>query len=1030
MMYPVRLPAALLMLFLAAAAGCDSDSGTIITDTDTTDGQPDGDTADPEPGDGDEGETDEEPGMSCVYASDCAADLSQDCVEGRCVETVGCRDTMQCEDFSLICAKKVDWDAIPKVGRCLKMCNHDGECPADGHCMNGYCQRYPREASEVGTPLKAGTDAVAPLRAGLGLAAMDYPIGMTLGGYGTRRGNISPYQKKMGGSSGVYERQYFKALTLDNGRDALILVRLPTIFPTDFIHHGVVKRVAEVTGRDISRHLILTANHSHCSPARFWTILPGRGFGSLGMDDYLYESYKRMVDSIAEAVVASLNELKPAKLSYVIDENFDPQNRINRDRRQSNDCLAIDGTHLPAGQCKKFKDPFLFMMRVDDFTAPADPKPMALLVNFAAHGTIDGGTDTYSTGDTGTGVELAGQDLFEAETGKKIEVMFFQGMAGDVSPAGDDLGHQHQTQQYVLGSRVYRDWIKKYWDELGQKLTDTVEFEIVQQRIPISRSEIGYRDDEFWSVGKNSGQADAQLEIGAPRRGPHRFGAFQCGAARTDLDDTDPDTKIVDGKLGCVLVMESLVGWPLTEFTKTHLAAFRIGVGSGASKRNLVVPTLPGEPLSAVGVDLVNKMEAKLNQISRDAGRNETYDVVVFGYSQDHQFYLTLPEDWYQGNYETTMCVWGPKFAEWLISKSVKLAETLATPETENLKNNIKPFWFPEAFTQPFRKPLVTARDAIRVTKQPGAEWKRSTKQTVTWIGGDPAIDMPRVMLQRKGDNGQFADVATPTGRAFSDERHNIQLDWENPDLNNPNSNLPNENRWTATIEDGPRLAGGTYRVRITGRRCVSDECRAFAENRSDAASEAYELTTEPFDVTSADIVVHPIAETPGDPRATAVAAPEGGVWKLKAGLAYGPQPTNDTGSTAVFANLETRAISVTDTEVPAEVGGRVHKEDIRTLKVFVEPAGGDAPIEVTGAVAEDARSHRAAITKREKNGDTFTDTWSYVRAGGGPYPATVVKADLGALPAGEHQVRIEVTDAFGNTAVVRRPLVVPAPTR
>ncbi len=938
----------------------------------------------------------------CTYAEDCAE--NEDCVNGQCVKANLCfGDNSECNPDE-ICDKR-PWN---EKGYCRKACATDMDCPEDGQCMNGVCERY--EPLPEADPLKDGSESKKPLMGALAKVPLDFPMGVTLGGFGTRMGPPSPYSDKMGGSSGMYDRPYIKTLMLDNGEDAVILVRVSLIFPTDFLVTGVVKKVIEETGKDITRNLIITGTHTHSMPARFWNLLPGMGFGALGMDEFSWEIYQRIVNSIASSIIEAMNNLHPVALGYGIDPNFDPEDLVSRDRRQEND--PIDGG--------EYKDPRLFMLRVDDLTDEQNPRPMATIINFAAHGTINGVRDSQLTQDTGGGVELMFQHFFAKDTGKHIEAMFMQGMAGDVSPGGDKYGHKHQQTMQMLGTFLYPK-AKALYDSI--QTSRDIDMEIVTKRIPIDRNHIGYTDNEFMTYDIlaegckalnlsdeecASHDQDELLEAGCNAvgmehdycidncltetepYGPLRFGGFQCGLFTT-IDDDDINTRMWDGCLGCVLKIAGMNLGPMPQFSKTRLSALRIN--------DLVVAILPGEPMSKMGAEYVDliKQDAK-DKTGKD------YEAVIWGYSNDHHFYLLLEDDWYQGGYEPSMSIWGPKFGDYLLSQGKDLVDQLFTPEKEDNSNNIKPLNYKASYIDMclsvngigrWRTPDPTDSNEVgTIETQPPAQYERMTKFRIHWIGGDPGVDVPYVILQRQNENGDFEDYKTETGEIYDDSGYSMQLDWENPCLNDRRyprcGDNPNVNNWYLTFEERKDFELGTYRFKIVGHYYTGDADKDFDESKV----EQYEITTNAFEVVpNTHIKLFDI--TFDDASST-----------LSGAVAYPSGPTTDPGAGEVFDGLSATGLLVHCPETKPVIGCKIPVDDIASIEVDL--GNEDKITEATYSIENHSRK---LVTARDGDGnETLTDF--------GEWPTTLFTVDLtGHTPITE-QVTITITDKYGNTGV------------
>ena len=1005
---PSALFAAISLLFLGLW-GCDSGGANPAVDGDEEDTTDQEGTAE-----------EEESGKACLMFEDC--DEGQDCRDGKCVNAAKCYDGNDECARDEICNKKFK----DEYGWCRVYCTTDMNCPATGQCMNGVCEPY--EGLPAASPLKTGADAVQSLKGGVAIEPLDFPFGVSLGGYGLRKGTYSGYQAKMGGCTGNYDRPYVKAMVIDNGKDQIILVRHTAIFGTDFLLNEVVRQVIAATGKDITRNLVVTSTHSHSMPGRFWNILPGMGFGVLGLDEFSYEIWQRIASSIARAILAAQADLKPVAIGYAINPDFDPQHIFHRDRRGENN--PVDGG--------SYADPRMFMLRMDDMTDSENPKPMAVIINFAAHGTMDDQVDTFATQDTAGGVESMFQKFFEADEGVRIEAMFMQGMAGDVSPGGDQLDHEHQQKMQLLGTTLY-PIARALYDSI--EMSSNVDMEIVTRRIPVDHEIVGYTDEEYISydvvamgcqkLGYSEDQCDraepkemaalACADLGIPESncqtmclmepapyGSLRFGAFQCGLTASFEGDEDGNTKLSDGCLGCMLKMEGLNFGPLPQFSKTRLSALHIDLHKSGVKP-LVMSILPGEPMSRMGTEFVGVITAEAK-----AASGVDHDGVILGYTNDHYFYLLLDEDYLQAGYETSMSVWGPKFGGFLLEEGRKLTNQLFTTEVEDNSSNVKPLLFRDkTLDKVYRVPTVTPEAKVgAIVEDVPATYERMTKIRFHYTGGDNGVDRPHIVLQKKEEAGdQFADVTNTAGRLYDEALYNILVEWENPAQNNPRcDDCEDLNHWYISFEDTRYLATGTYRFHVSGFTY-----KGSTTVYEPANVESYEFYTGQFQVVpTTRMFAHDLAVDFTN-----------GV--ITGGLAYPTGPTTDDG-VSPFDKLEQKGLALQSDKVRPVIGPPVEPADITAAGVVITftPAGGGAPVAVDTPTLTEGQSVRTVVSKRylDTSSNLVEETTNF---GGRMFPALLFSAPVPAgLQAGTYTLTVSIADAMGNTGVTTKEVVVP----
>lgn len=660
----------------------------------------------------------------------------------------------------------------------------------------------------------SGQVTIQPLKAGVAEGFLDAPVGTSMGGFGGRQGVKSPFAANLGGSVGFYTRLRVKALALDNGGERIIIVKTPLIFPTDWLVRRVADKVKADSGYDVLDHMIMGGTHSHSGPGRIWRLPPN--LGTMGLDEYGEETFRRIVNSIAAVIIRAINNIAPAKIGYGTMENFDPQDHVNGDRRCENNFLYPQWDDPTTGS---LKDSRLVLIRVDK----ADGTPLAAVINFGMHGTEF--SDFQFTEDAPGAVEAKVEEAF-GKSGQKMTALFIQGTGGDVSPQGGFNGAGGTQALEALGEEAAVKVTALYYSITTET---NVPMEIVSRRYALNRDVIGYSSDEFTDESGN----------------PYEFGAFNCGHGvigmpdigscqnpKTSPDGVDccnPQTHLVNGKLGCfsmdqiqqMFVQRDAWEHPPLVFSQTRLTAARIG--------NLVIATLPGEPLSSLGLFLREKIQQEVNFKS-------AVTVAVFGYCQDHHLYLSdnggdvyngTNGDWWQGAYETGMSIWGPKFGEWLNAKSTELVRELVTPQKEdNSGCDPAPIVF-DSTTQP---KIPVAPDVVPAQSVPapamftGPTTKaRFVTETIYWHGGDPAVDMPVATLQYSSGS-TWLDYVDNDGKVLDSTLYKMATHYEaNPSYAAISTTTQRDHVWTVdweTTKDftGTTLSGFQLRFHITGK--------------------------------------------------------------------------------------------------------------------------------------------------------------------------------------------------------------------
>ncbi len=188
----------------------------------------------------------------------------------------------------------------------------------------------------------------ATFRVGFAQRDMTPPVPTPMWGYGARKDKLS---------EGTLDPLMAKAIVIEASGDRLALVgldmgRAPTTAMMEQIRSSIREK-AQI------EHVLIVGSHTHHGPV--FELSDREGFGK-GKFDAAIGWLKTVPEQLSETIIAAAASLKPARMGISTTEV--PYNR-NRHTKQK----------PPA------RDPFLAVMRFDD----TDGKPLAVLVNFAAH---------------------------------------------------------------------------------------------------------------------------------------------------------------------------------------------------------------------------------------------------------------------------------------------------------------------------------------------------------------------------------------------------------------------------------------------------------------------------------------------------------------------------------------------------------------------------------------------------------------------------------------------------------------------
>ncbi len=257
------------------------------------------------------------------------------------------------------------------------------------------------------------------LEAGVGKADITPPIGTPLAGYGARAG---------GPSTGVRDPLEARALVLVSGAEKLALVSVDHLG----YDHAMVGRVraaaAEKSGLAADRIFVMSS-HTHAGGGAYLEIFPELAGKFDGKIQAFYEQ------RAAQAVIAAAGARRPARLA--IGAGAVPG--LSRFR----------STWPPGGGPV---DPEVGVLRVDD---AASGKPLAVLINFAAHPTVLGAKNFELSADY---VGYARRHL-ERLLGDGVMALFANGAQGTIAPRpyrGADEWARADNMGLILAAEAFK----------------------------------------------------------------------------------------------------------------------------------------------------------------------------------------------------------------------------------------------------------------------------------------------------------------------------------------------------------------------------------------------------------------------------------------------------------------------------------------------------------------------------------------------------------------------------------------------
>jgi Neutral/alkaline non-lysosomal ceramidase, N-terminal len=277
------------------------------------------------------------------------------------------------------------------------------------------------------------------LMAGVAKSDITPTMGTPLAGYGARMAKPS---------TGVHDPTEARALIIDNGTEKIAFVSVDHLG----FDHGMVERIRGIACEPTHiapDHIFVMSSHTHSGGGAFMEMLPLLANAIAGKFDAKTRAFYEQ--RTAEAIIAADKNLKPARIAIGAGE----ARGVSRFR----------SNWPPNGPV----DPEVGVIRID---YAATGKPMAVLMNFAAHPTVLGADNmTFSADFVGYA-----RSALEKMIGGDVMAIFTNGAQGTIAPRafqGEDGWQKAENVGTILAAEVYKV-------VLMNKPQDAVEIKLVR----------------------------------------------------------------------------------------------------------------------------------------------------------------------------------------------------------------------------------------------------------------------------------------------------------------------------------------------------------------------------------------------------------------------------------------------------------------------------------------------------------------------------------------------------------------------
>jgi hypothetical protein len=541
------------------------------------------------------------------------------------------------------------------------------------------------------------------LYAGVAEKQLGFPLGSGAVGYGPKLGLQTPFTSLYSGTDIQHTQLTSKAVVLRQDQSTIALVRLDTIGVWQDLTIDLQNQLRAMGRGDLADGLVLAGTHTHASGGRVFKHL----IGEIAVGEFSPEFYTRLRSSILASILEADQNAQPAKIGHhtILVSN------LHRDRR------CEDG---------EYQDDHLGLIKItqDDGTL------MAVLLNYAMHGTIIGNESGILSSDAPGAVEQG----VENALAQYVPVLYFQSWAGDMSPSvpteaiagtGDDLRDEYTSLEAI--SHAAAQQIIPALD--GIELHDQVDLKVKTIRFVLN-NELINPDGSF---------------------DRYPYGGLFCFPSSAN-DNCGPDARVfTPDNINCIRnTQNNKISW-------AQITALKIG--------SLGLITLPGEPLTDIATELRDRA-------IEDMG---VQNVWVMGYAQGHFAYLVHKDDYFLGGYESTGTIWGPGLGLFFVERGLEIAHKLTHPDAELSFSVVA---IPEIYecmdTEfDFEESLDLAQWSTQPMISINDQQVKGLVQA-TFIGGDPAIDAPLVWLEKETSLDQVS--------VWQPYTHQSNLVWKSED--------------------------------------------------------------------------------------------------------------------------------------------------------------------------------------------------------------------------------------------------------
>ena len=373
-------------------------------------------------------------------------------------------------------------------------------------------------------PVAASPAAGGAVRAGVAAVDASWHVGASAGQYATTGSFVgvhgvdpTTHSYRKNASYGIQSRLSARAIVVEGTNGTRIaLVKNDLYIPQDLLYRRTAQLLEQGDSGITRANLTMAVTHDHSSPYYSSTSWGAWAF----QDVYDVRFFDYYAKRMAQAVERAADSLVPVRIGASV-STFDKTHRHSYGPE-----VADDGT--PAGYPNSETDHDLTVVRFDDVSDAAHPKPLANLVNFSLHPEMLSGNDLISAD-----YVAPMQRMVDRETGGLT--IYTQGAVGTAEPERSTYHSVHERLEFThreyaqaeYGARLMSDAIVDTWRDVERQTPDRPDrFVPFQDRPVVANGGPVVPRSHLASVSRRlqlPDRQDGQRGRAVPGRGPARL---------------------------------------------------------------------------------------------------------------------------------------------------------------------------------------------------------------------------------------------------------------------------------------------------------------------------------------------------------------------------------------------------------------------------------------------------------------------------------------------------------------------------